>query len=428
MTDETPNTKAATTPTNASAPPPLRGPLKGYIPPDERIIFRTKPSPLFVLLVPLRTLFVLAALWMLGSWAFSLLAGAQNDLLRQIAARGRWLSPIVAGLVAFRLFWQSFEWLARLYVMTDRRVIRVSGVLTQRAIDVPLTRIQNITVSRSIRERLFGLGTLGFATAGTAWTELAWVMIPNPQIALTVTRDTIAAAASLRPSASEPAQPTDEMPTESKRPLVIGIVGGIASGKSTVAQAFADLGCVVGDSDLHAREALAQPDVRKQLIEWWGDDILNTQGDPDRTKIAAIVFRDPAQRARLEALIHPLVHARRARQIAESTDAPAFIIDAPLLLEAGVDKECDAVVFVETPRDVRLKRAKENRGWDEQEFTRREKAQLDLKAKRARADHIIPNTDDRATLARRCKDLLERIRATPRPGKAYRSQQQASDA
>lgn len=215
--------------------------------------------------------------------------------------------------------------------------------------------------------------------------------------------------------------------SSSKRPLVIGLVGGIASGKSAVAQAFASLGCVVCDSDAQAKEALKQPEVRDQIVQWWGQDILNEQGDLDRAKIAAIVFHDADQRKKLEGLIHPLVHARRARQIEQMPDAPAFIIDAPLLLEAGVDKECDAVIFVDTPRAVRLRRAMQSRGWDEQEFDRREQAQLDLKTKRSRSDFEISNGADRAALGDRCADLLARIRATARNRGPYRGRQ-ASEA
>ncbi len=406
-------------------PAPLRGPLKSYIPPDERVIYRLKPSPLFIVLVPLRVLVVLITVWTLGAWGASALAGAQNNALVQLASYGRWLFPIFAGLIALRLFWQSLDWLARLYVMTDRRVIRVSGVLRQRAIDVPLARVQNITVSRSIRERVFGLGTLGFATAGTAWTELAWVMIPNPKRALTITRDAIAARVEETSDSPERGSPMTESP--SRPPLVIGLVGGIASGKSAVAQAFASLGCVVCDSDAQAREALNQPQIRDQIVQWWGQDILDQQGDPDRAKIAAIVFRDADQRTKLQGLIHPLVHEMRARQIEQMPSAPAFIIDAPLLFEAGVDRECDAVIFVDAPRAVRLQRAIQNRGWDEREFDRREEAQLDLKTKRAKSDFEIPNTEDRAALASRCADLLQRIRETAGKGGPYHGGQ-ASDA
>lgn len=387
-----------------------KGPLKAYLPADERVLLSCKPSPLFIVLVPLKMLVVLTIAWVAGAWGASLLRAADNDVLHQFAPAPKWLALLFGGAIALRFFWQGLEWLARLYVMTDRRVLRVGGVLRQRVVDVPLARVQNITVNRSIRERVFGLGTLGFAAAGTAWTEIVWVMIPHPHAALARARDAIAGRSS------------DTRPT---RPIIIGLAGGVASGKSAVAAELAALGCTVCDSDADARRALDRPDVRSQIMQWWGGETFDDQGHADRTKIAAIVFKDPAQRTRLERLVHPIVHAERAKQIEQAArrGAPAVVIDAPLLFEAGVDRECDAVVFVDTPREVRLARAVDARGWDEHEFDRREQAQMPVEEKRAKARFAIVNTRDRAELARRVADLLRQILETLGPGGTYKVQQ-----
>lgn len=197
---------------------------------------------------------------------------------------------------------------------------------------------------------------------------------------------------------------------------VIGIVGGIGSGKSEVARALGRLGCVVTDSDVQAREILTRPIVRERLVEWWGQSVLGVDGRVDRAAVAKIVFSDPASRRRLEELVHPLIHAERRalieRVAKEGTGTvPAVIVDAPLLFEAGVDRECDAVIFVDAPWEVRLKRVKRTRGWDAAELERREAAQLPLEEKRRRSGFVVDNGGSRADVEGRAREVLERVRA-----------------
>lgn len=183
-------------------------------------------------------------------------------------------------------------------------------------------------------------------------------------------------------------------------PLVIGLCGGIGAGKSAVAAELQRLGCVVTDSDRVGREVLTRRHVLDQLVAWWGPHVLNDTGQVDRARVAQIVFADPEQRQRLEALTHPLIKAdrHRALQHARDTAAPALVIDAPLLFEAGLDAECHVVLFVDAPREQRLARVRTNRGWDEAELARRESAQLPLDAKRQRADHVVINDADTGAL------------------------------
>ena len=177
------------------------------------------------------------------------------------------------------------------------------------------------------------------------------------------------------------------------RPPVVGLTGGIGAGKSAVAAIFAELGCVVSDSDQDSRVILAEPEVLETIRGWWGPGVITSDGKPDRSAIAEQIFRNSEDRARLERLIHPRVH--KAREHAFSTAPPstrALVIDAPLLFEAGIDGSCDAVVFVDTPAEVRLERVRLNRGWDESEWSRRESAQMPLAEKRSRATAVIDNS------------------------------------
>jgi dephospho-CoA kinase len=207
---------------------------------------------------------------------------------------------------------------------------------------------------------------------------------------------------------------------EAPRLPIIGLAGGIGAGKSTVARALAAEGCVVADSDDLARQAYNDPEIRRQLVAWWGDRVRDCHAchaEPDampppvdRRAIAAIVFEHPAERARLEALIHPwIARQREALFAAAPAGARAFVIDAPLLFETGLDRRCDRVVFVETSPESRLSRVRASRGWDTAELGRREAAQWPLERKRALATDIVRNDADveslRAQLVRILRDV-----------------------
>lgn len=191
---------------------------------------------------------------------------------------------------------------------------------------------------------------------------------------------------------------------------IIGLAGGIGAGKSAVAEILRELGCLVSDSDEAGRAALRDPVIRDELMSWWGDSILDPSGEVDRTQVAAIVFGNTNERRRLEALTHPWIERRR-RQLFESA-APgvrALVIDAPLLMEAGLDAACQVVIFVEADRAVRLERVKRDRGWDEDHLARREDSQLPLDVKRNRADYIVSNTTARQDLREQVRSILNQI-------------------
>ncbi len=198
---------------------------------------------------------------------------------------------------------------------------------------------------------------------------------------------------------------------------VIGIAGGIGSGKSTVARAFAALGCVVSDSDTEAKALLDDPEVQGLLVDRWGSGVLDGGGKADRRAIGRIVFEDADERRWLESVIHPRLRAGREALLATAIagGATGFVIDAPLLFEAGLDAECDAVVFVECPRDERLRRVMESRGWDADELARREKAQWPLDEKRRRSDYSVTNAGDRASMEAGVREVFDQIRRVTRP-------------
>lgn len=195
------------------------------------------------------------------------------------------------------------------------------------------------------------------------------------------------------------------------RPAVIGIAGGIGSGKSAVARFLGERGCPVYDADAEVSRLYERRDVIDRLRSWWGPDVAADGTTIDRARVAQIIFEDSAQRARLEGLLFPLL--ARAREDlkgqAALAGAPAIVLDAPLLFEAGLDAECDAIIFVDTPRDERLRRLRARSGWDAGELDRRERAQLPLDAKRARSGYTVSGDGSRDELRRRVNVLLDDI-------------------
>ena len=138
----------------------------------ETIILLLKPSPLYIVLASLSSLAVLAAI-------IAGLAIAHEALdMYYISRRTLILTAII--LASLRLGWQFFEWLSRVYVLTDRRVIRIRGVVQVEVFQAPLSRLQHTGLNFTFRERLFGLGTIALATAGSAYPEAYWVMLRRP--------------------------------------------------------------------------------------------------------------------------------------------------------------------------------------------------------------------------------------------------------
>ena len=179
---------------------------------------------------------------------------------------------------------------------------------------------------------------------------------------------------------------------------VLGILGGVASGKSHVAREFVALGAGLLDADGVGHEVLRQKKIEAAARERWGEKVFGPDGHVDRAKLAKIVFaggpKAQAEREYLEQLTHPAIGRLIEQQIeamAASGKAVA-VLDAAILVEAGWDRLCDKLVFVDAPREKRLARAR-LRGWSEEGFAAREAAQKSLNSKRMRADFVIDNSD-----------------------------------
>jgi len=193
---------------------------------------------------------------------------------------------------------------------------------------------------------------------------------------------------------------------------VIGIVGGIGAGKSTVAAELVRLGCPLVDGDAVGHALLAEEDVRSEVRERWGQGAFAPDGSVDREALARIVFSDAGELEALNRILHPRIRKRMQEQIARSRgdpSAPAVVVDAAVLFEAGWDDLCTHLVFVEAPGPARARRARQARGWEPAVWRSREKMQISLDKKAARCHHMVRNSSSVGRLREQVRGLFSQI-------------------
>ncbi len=193
---------------------------------------------------------------------------------------------------------------------------------------------------------------------------------------------------------------------------VVGLTGGIASGKSTVARLFAELGVPVVDADALAREIVepGSPGLAR-IVERFGASMLLPDGTLDRKRLARVVFEDPRAREDLNAITHPLIAAKGAERIRElqGTDAPYIVYEAALLVENGSYKAFSALVVVATSPITQLARLMARDGSTEDEARARIAAQLPLDRKVDVADYVIRNDGDASDLEAQVRAVHAKI-------------------
>ena len=192
---------------------------------------------------------------------------------------------------------------------------------------------------------------------------------------------------------------------------VIGILGGIGSGKSTIAAEFAKLGCKVIDADRIAHELLQEPPVREKVVSLFGQAVLDSSGKIDREKLAEVAFADHKMLASLNRIIHPLVLQRTQEfieQCKSQNQVKAIVLDMPLLVEVGWHKRCDKLIFVDCEQKLRLERAKKM-GFDKNQVKIRENFQISLDNKASLADNTIENNSDFSAIAKQVTEIFSYI-------------------
>lgn len=186
----------------------------------------------------------------------------------------------------------------------------------------------------------------------------------------------------------------------------VGLTGGIASGKSTVSATLAELGAIVIDGDLLAREVVepGTPGLAR-VVEAFGPEVLTPEGDLDRAAVGAIVFADEVRRKDLEAIVHPLVFERIVELEEAATEDDLVVHDIPLLAESGRASTFDAVVVVDVPTEVQVERMVEHRGMTRQDAEARIRAQASREQRLAIATHVVENTGTREELRARVLEV-----------------------
>ena len=193
---------------------------------------------------------------------------------------------------------------------------------------------------------------------------------------------------------------------------VIGIVGGVGAGKSTVAAELERLGCERIDADAIGHELLAQDDVKRELRRRWGEDIFSPDGSVNRRALAERVFSRSSELEALNSIMHGRIRRRMQRRIAatrQNPGIPAVVIDAALLIEAGWDDLCTDLIFVDSPEAQRQRNVASARGWDQATWKAREESQICLDKKASRCDYRVDNSSSVFYLHEQIRRIFNQI-------------------
>lgn len=175
-------------------------------------------------------------------------------------------------------------------------------------------------------------------------------------------------------------------------PKIIGLTGGIGSGKTTIANFFKSQGVPLYIADDEAKAILYTKEAVEEVLEAFGDSVM-TDGIPDRAKLAAVVFNEPAKLQMLNGIIHPKVKEHFKDWLSLHDDAKFIIREAAILFESGAYKVCDKIILVTAPKEVRIERVMQRDNTTREKVMKRINAQWDDEKKAALSDFIITNTD-----------------------------------
>ena len=193
-----------------------------------------------------------------------------------------------------------------------------------------------------------------------------------------------------------------------QRIKVIGITGGIASGKSTIAKMLESLGASVINADEICHRLINTKSISQKIINRWGDHIQDKYGRIERDKLGEIVFSDRKEISTLNKMIHPEAIKRiknRITKLRNQSTTVAIVLDAALLVESNLIDICDITLFVDTRKNTCKARVKNSRKWPSGEITKREKFQCSLREKREIADIVISNNQHQADTLKQVKDF-----------------------
>jgi len=195
--------------------------------------------------------------------------------------------------------------------------------------------------------------------------------------------------------------------------ILVGLTGGVATGKSTVAKMFKQCGAVVIDADELVREVVTPgKPAWREIVKTFGKAILNPDHTLNRRELGALVFRNRTKLRQLEHIIHPRVareQARLAKQAAQNDPHAVVIYDVPLLFEVGIDNRVDKIIVVAADRETQIARLKQRNGLSRAEATHRIRSQMPLAKKIQRADHVLNGTFPRLSLRKQVGQLFSSL-------------------
>ena len=200
---------------------------------------------------------------------------------------------------------------------------------------------------------------------------------------------------------------------------MVGLIGGVGSGKSSVAQRLQVISprpAVVIDADQLGHQVLQFPTVKERILQRFGPNVFNSQGEISRSSLGRVVFGADAaaQQARrdLEAIVHPEIRKlaeQTIRELRQKQQVELIVLDAAVLMEAGWNNVCDLVVFIDTPEADRIARVQAGRGWSATELAKREASQWPLPRKRAAADAVLDNSNSVDDAARQLEQVIRNL-------------------
>ncbi|MBI1851859.1 MAG: dephospho-CoA kinase [Planctomycetes bacterium] len=200
---------------------------------------------------------------------------------------------------------------------------------------------------------------------------------------------------------------------------MIGVLAGVAGGKTTVARMFGRLGARTIDADELAHATYELPTVRRAIRRRFGREAFDSRGRLNRKRLAEEVFEDPRALGALSRIVHPVVHRAILTAIKRSRETGGtLVLDVPLLVETGLDSRCDVLVFVDTQNEKRRRRATTRRGWSPSEIDRRESVQKTVNFKRKRADYIVDNNHSKGRTFQQVSEIWSLL-TTRRPERSH---------
>jgi dephospho-CoA kinase len=300
---------------------------------------------------------------------------------------------VMGFIVSFVLLFALFDWALKLYFLYFVIIFIVSSIQNKN----PLIGLLSIV---AVWKQFFGYG-FGFLKSffkiniqnqkpEIAFPELFFKINSNnesqKQKEIIIEKNEIIPPI----SKSAPVNVNQEVEVQ-KKPKIIGLTGGIGSGKTTVANYFQSKGIPVYISDVEAKKVMASPEIIRQIVSVFGKEVTSKNDSLDREKLASIVFNDPEKLNQLNAIVHPAVKKHFEQWVGNNKNFPYLIKEAAILFESGSYKDCDAIITISAPLETRIARVLERDGTTREKVLQRIKNQISDEERIARSQYIITN-------------------------------------